>query len=172
MWTYNYTDELYHFGVKGQRWGVRRAYKKQLNKLDQSRAKHFAKQMRSERQEVMISKKLSKNHSAKNVERLKKAKANTERAKKNIKDVERDTDKLLAKIKKEGYTVDSKEVIRNGEVGKTTVQMMLMGRPGRLAAELTNLQQYGTYYRVKTSDGSTVSQTPTSILGRRYKVSN
>ena len=24
MWSYNYTDELYHYGVKGMRWGVRR----------------------------------------------------------------------------------------------------------------------------------------------------
>lgn len=24
MWKYNYTDELYHHGVKGQRWGIRR----------------------------------------------------------------------------------------------------------------------------------------------------
>lgn len=24
MWTYNYTNELYHHGVKGQKWGVRR----------------------------------------------------------------------------------------------------------------------------------------------------
>ena len=27
MWTYNYTNELYHYGVKGMRWGVRHDYR-------------------------------------------------------------------------------------------------------------------------------------------------
>ena len=27
MWTYNHTSELYHHGVKGMRWGIRRARK-------------------------------------------------------------------------------------------------------------------------------------------------
>ena len=28
MWTYNYNYELYHHGIKGQRWGIRRFQKK------------------------------------------------------------------------------------------------------------------------------------------------
>ena len=27
MWQYNYTDELYHYGVKGMKWGAEKSCK-------------------------------------------------------------------------------------------------------------------------------------------------
>ena len=39
MWTYNYSNELYHYGVKGMKWGVRRRAKKDAKEF--ARAKMY-----------------------------------------------------------------------------------------------------------------------------------
>ena len=45
MWTYNYTNELYHHGVKGMKWGVRKQNKisKNRNKAKQEFDSHLKK---------------------------------------------------------------------------------------------------------------------------------
>lgn len=57
MWSYNYSDELYHHGIKGQRWGIRRyqnkdgtltpAGKKRAAKLESEYEKVTGKKMGS-----------------------------------------------------------------------------------------------------------------------------
>lgn len=46
MWDYNYNDELYHFGVKGMKWGVRRKRPKTTHHEDYTNA-HSRKSVKS-----------------------------------------------------------------------------------------------------------------------------
>lgn len=61
MWEYNYTihsDELYHYGVPGMRWGVRRA-----NRMLGSNSKYMKKAMKYDIKSAKQTKKAEKAHS-------------------------------------------------------------------------------------------------------------
>ena len=49
MWSYNYSNELYHYGVKGMKWGVRRS---PVQLGHDVRQKRLAKKMRRNSQEL------------------------------------------------------------------------------------------------------------------------
>lgn len=86
MWTYNYSPELYHHGIPGQRWGIRRyqnpdgtltaAGRKRLNKhydMDGNLNRRGEKIVNYEKQsrETMINKQYNKKFNKTNDERVK-----------------------------------------------------------------------------------------------------
>lgn len=76
MWTYNYTDELYHYGVKGMRWGVRKDRKWASAKHQPSSARSSALAgIYAATGNKTVGKALEKSN-AKDAERWERAKAN------------------------------------------------------------------------------------------------
>lgn len=59
MWTYNYSTELYHYGIKGMRWGHRKARpisvgNRNRTKSDESQQKHDKRTPMSTKKKVAI----------------------------------------------------------------------------------------------------------------------
>lgn len=43
MWSYQHSDELYHHGIKGMKWGVRRYQKKDGTLTSAGKKRYFEK---------------------------------------------------------------------------------------------------------------------------------
>ena len=75
MWTYNYSNELYHHGVKGQKWGVRNdkkrfsSGKKKNRQEDWSDDAKEASQIKKKRVSQMSNAELRKLNERQNLER-------------------------------------------------------------------------------------------------------
>ena len=149
MWQYNYSDEIYHYGIKGMRWGVRRS-RAQLVRNKSSAYNSEKNEWIKEPEGGSIKKQINVMNAenrlklAKTREEKKTAKAGLEQAKKDLKDgykeyqtFEKDMAKKYGKTSQYVFDPDTKK-FTNKKTGKTVKDY-----------EYTGMQMYEAYKTAK-----------------------
>lgn len=177
-----YNEELYHYGVQGMKWGVRRyqnedgsltdagrsrqarKYSRELNKMDKStiRVKRTVKEAESTAAGFEQRAKRSRN-AAKKMEfeaRAKNTRNSVNEERKLIENNQKKIDDLVKQIQKEGYTVNSRDVRRFSNRGSDYAKMALIDA---MAVSFATLG--GIPYTPILIPGHTVE-------GKKYKVKN
>ena len=187
-------DELMHYGVIGQKWGVRRyqnedgtlteagkkKYAKTLNKLDKEAANAIGAYMRNTRKASELSKKSLKTKNAvKSKKLMEKSEKATEEAninKKYLDKIESNTWKAVAQIVQNNYDVTVKDCIRSDSrsLGENIAAAYLAGPLGTASVMSARDIAYGKEYAttMKNIFGQTVAvnQNPGLIKGKKYSV--
>lgn len=154
MWQYNYTNELYHYGVKGMKWGVR----KKIQEYRSNRASRNIEKIQAMRKYNKDYVKSLDNESkikyARNTKKLNKALAKN----KSYNDVAEVTNKyLIAKnkaVKDKNYKQSNEYKKAKVEYGEQMVRTSILGVQGnRRVSELKNRG-----YSEKTATGRVVAE--------------
>lgn len=153
IWEPSCQNELYHFGVKGMKWGVRRdkygyssgslvgnrrKLQSELNRTDKLLARD---RYGAQTQYKKLSKAISK---SKSQDKQDKIMANYTKFAKNVEKGEAKTKQLLKDVNDSGYTLKTKSVGRSMVTGKDLVIMLATG--GYLISWTT---VSGTKYKVR-----------------------
>lgn len=147
-------NELYHYGIRGQRWGIRRFQNENGTLTEEGRKRYgtgsinkigrkFAKDLN----------KLDKDR-ATNLYRERRAANYGNKAKQSAyskarKDTEKAINNLLAEAKKRKISLATKDVKRYGRTAEAQVAYFLAGVPGLLVSDLAGMALSGTSAMVK-----------------------
>lgn len=167
-------DEFMHYGVKGQKWGVRKS-SSQLNKIDKRRAESMSSYIRADIKSRNYGTKIAKAKArgSNSVDKLVYKKKAVDLQKKqhlgNVKKAEAETKKILNQLAKEKYTVTSKEIMRSTKVGEQVAARYFGGIIGGAALTSAAVANAGHNYKTTYRD-KTVYQNEYAVKGTKYKV--
>lgn len=194
--------ELYHYGVMGMKWGVRRyrnedgslttagkkrqgrQYAKELNSLDKKQTAALSNVIRSDMKYMKRSAsanryidKHNNNPSQRNVNTIRKKKEKMfaaadkrdEYAQK-YKQLDSESWNKIIEFAKSGYTINSKEVVRQTKKGEQYASYVLSGVIGHTTVNSIQMATYGDRWQTTFKNGQSFNQTPWMVKGYKYKV--
>ena len=159
----NWNNELYHHGIKGQKWGIRRYQNPDGSLTAEGEARYGEHGTATARERARFLNKLDqqKAHSRARMGELSKAALNSKSAQEKVQQYSKlnsSTDKTIKTViqaaKKNNMNVYSSNVTRHANTGRTIAKTLV--KSGLLSAALTAAYSIGTGQAIKThSNGTT-----------------
>ena len=185
---YIYKGELYHHGVNGQKWGIRRyqnpdgsltaAGRKRLARQGQKELDNLDKEASEHRANIIRYDTIVRNRGAKITnaddiatdEKFRDAVAKRDAAEEALAYTDARTVAKIVELLDSGYDVSNKQIVRQTKAGERYTTQLLTGVIGTSAVTAVQARRYGIRYMADMGDRGTLLQTPWMVQGNKYTV--